>query len=50
MTKGRGVRTKEHCHLNAEEWPKSAHENLSFGLAVENRTYYMYGYDQAAVE
>lgn len=50
LTKGQGVRSKEHCQLKSQEWPKAAENNVSFGLAVENRTFLMYGYDQAAVE
>lgn len=50
LTKGRGVRSKSECQLDAKEWPKAAKENLAFGLAVENRTYYIYGYDETAVK
>lgn len=49
LTTGRGVRTKKQC-TSVEVWPKDAKDNLTFGLAVENRTYYLYGKDVAAVE
>ena len=50
LTKGRGIRSKEQCRLDEQEWPRAAKRNVAFGLAVENRTYYIYGYDQVAVE
>ncbi len=43
---GRGVRTRDQCDL---EWPDKAKPGRSFGLAVENRTFYFYGDDPAAV-
>ena len=39
LTGGRGVRTREQCKV---EWPKNAEEHLSFGVATESRTYYIY--------
>lgn len=50
LTQGRGIRTKEQCQLEEEEWPNAATEELAFGLAVKDRTFYIYGCDQAAVE
>ena len=50
LTKGRGVRTKDQCKLRSEEWPRAATQNVSFGLAIEDRTFYLYGCDKAAVE
>ena len=46
LTKARGVRTREQCDL---EWPDKARPGRSFGVAVENRTFYMYGEDSAVV-
>ena len=44
LTKGRGVRPKMLVNgLTKEEWPAKATEDLAFGVAVEGRTYYMYG-------
>lgn len=50
LTKGRGVRPRDHCQLDEGDWPRAARRQLAFGLAVDNRTFHMYGYDQAAVE
>lgn len=50
LTHGRGIRSKEQCHLEEEEWPSAADGDLAFGLAVKDRTFYIYGCDQAAVE
>lgn len=50
LTHGRGVRSKEQCQLEEEEWPVVAVGNLAFGVAVEERTFHVYGCDQAAVE
>lgn len=47
LTVGRGVREKIHCQL--ERWPNEAKPELSFGVATESRTYYIYGNDKAAV-
>ena len=43
---GRGVRTRDQCDL---EWPDKAKPGRSFGLAVENRTFYFYGDDPAVI-
>ena len=44
LAKGRGVRPKMLVKgLTKEEWPAKATEDLAFGLAVEGRTYYIYG-------
>ncbi len=43
---GRGVRTRDQCDL---EWPDKAKPGRSFGLAVENRTFYLYGDDPAVI-
>ena len=46
LAKGRGVRPKMLVKgLTNEEWPAKATEDLAFGLAVEGRTYYIYGSD-----
>lgn len=50
LTLGRGVRSREQCLLGQEEWPAVATSSLAFGVAVENRTLYIYGCDEAAVE
>lgn len=47
LKQGRGVRNRKQCEL---EWPKDAKPGLSFGLATESRTYYLYGDDKAAVK
>ena len=47
LTKGRGVRTRDQCSLI---WPDKAKPGRSFGVAVENRTFYLYGEDSTAVE
>ena len=41
LTTGRGVRSKKHC--SGLEWPKDAKAAVSFGVATETRTYYLYG-------
>lgn len=48
LTQGRGIRTKDQCEL--ESWPKEAKPGLAFGLAIEGRTYYIYGNDRTAIE
>lgn len=50
LTHGRGVRSKEQCRLDEEEWPVAATSNLAFGVAVEYRTLFVYGCVEAAVE
>lgn len=47
LTSGRGVRNKKHC--SGLEWPKEAKAALSFGVATESRTYYLYGTDKEDV-
>ena len=47
LTTGRGVRTKDQCTL--EDWPKEAKASLTFGVATESRTYYLYGTDKEEV-
>ena len=47
LTTGRGVRTSEQCNV---EWPKSAKPSLSFGVATEERTFYIYGDDETTVK
>ena len=43
LTEGRGVRNKNKTH--GLEWPDEAKDKLSFGLAIEGRTFYLYGTD-----
>lgn len=50
LTQSRGIRSKEQCLLEEREWPIAATKCLAFGLAVKERTFYMYGCDEAAVE
>ena len=47
LKRGRGIRDRDQCDL---EWPKEAKPGLSFGLATETRTYYLYGNDKAIVK
>ena len=47
LSTGRGVRTSEQCDL---EWPKSAKPALSFGVATDARTFYIYGDNEATVK
>lgn len=49
LSMGRGVRSKEQCK-SVEQWPSDAAENLTFGLAVESRTYFIYGRDKTVVK
>ncbi len=49
LSTGRGVRTKMQCK-SVEQWPKEAKNGVTFGLAVESRTYYLYGSDAATVK
>ncbi len=46
LTTGRGIRVRDQCNL---EWPDKAKPGRCFGLAVENRTFYLYGDDAAAI-
>ena len=48
LTTGRGVREKSQCKL--EEWPKETKASLSFGVATESITHYIYGTDKTEVE
>lgn len=48
LKEGRGVRGSDQCDL--ESWPKEAKEYLSFGLATEKRTFYLYGNDKTIVK
>lgn len=47
LSTGRGVRMSEQCAL---EWPKSAKPALSFGVATDTRTFYIYGDNAATVK
>ena len=44
LTTGRGVRSKIQCK-SVEQWPKDAKDSVTFGLSVESRTYFLYGFD-----
>ena len=44
LTTGRGVRSKKEC-AKTVEWPNDVKEELCFGIAVENGTYYLIGGD-----
>ena len=48
LTTGRGVRNKKHCP--DMEWPPEAKMNLSFGIATEARTYFVFGTDKEKVQ
>jgi hypothetical protein len=48
LTTGRGVRAKK--ETQDLEWPKEAKANVSFGIAVEGRTYYVYGTDPNEIQ
>ena len=41
LTKACGVRKRSQCHEDVE-WPKSAAEEASFGVATETRTWYIF--------
>lgn len=43
LTTGRGVRSKK--ETKGVEWPDEAKNNVSFAVAIEGRTYYLYGTD-----
>ena len=47
LSLARGVRKRSQCAL---EWPKDAKNGLCFGLATENRTFYLYGTDKKEIE
>ncbi len=49
LTTGRGIRSKEQC-ASVEVWPKEAKDNVTFGLSVESRTYFLYGNDKDDVK
>ena len=46
LKEGRGVRTKDHCSLEA--WPGDA--KFCFGVATPDRTWYFYGPDDKDVK
>ena len=47
LKSGFGIRRHTQC---AEvQWPKEARPDVSFGIATESRTFYLYGLDKAAV-
>ena len=48
LTEGRGMRSKK-CTTGLE-WPNDAKPNVTFGIAIEGRTYYMYGTNPAEVK
>ena len=44
LTKGFGVRDKiETMGLGGVKWPLHVETNVAFGIAIEQRTYYLYG-------
>ena len=44
LTKGYGVREKvETMGLGGVDWPEHVHKCVAFGVAIEGRTYYLYG-------
>ena len=47
LTMGRGIRLRNQCDM---EWPKSAKQGLAFGLAIEERTFFLYGDNKEAVQ
>lgn len=49
LATGRGVRSKEQCR-SVEKWPNDANDDTTFGLAVEKRTYFIYGSDKDVVK
>ena len=49
LATGRGVRTKKQC-VAVEDWPKDAKKEVTFGLSVESRTYYLYGSEKENIE
>ena len=44
LTTGRGVRDACDCKLTS--WPKEAADGCMFGIATEDRTYYLYGFSE----
>lgn len=51
LTKGFGVRNKiETMGLGGVEWPSHVDNDLAFGIAVDGRTYYLYGESKEEVE
>ena len=48
LTKGRGVRAKN--QTQGLEWPDEAKNSVAFGLAIEGRTYYLFGTDVQEVK
>jgi len=49
LVSGRGVRTKEQCK-SVEKWPKDAKDDMTFGLAMNDRTFFIYGKDKEEVK
>lgn len=47
LTTGRGVR--EPCDCKLSDWPNEATEDCAFGIATEDRTFYLYGFDEEDV-
>ena len=46
LTIGLGIRSREQCDL---QWPKQARTSLAFGIATEERTFFLYGENHVAV-
>ena len=44
LSTGRGVRDACDCKLTS--WPKDAADGCMFGIATEERTYYLYGFSE----
>ena len=44
LSTGWGVREASDCKLTS--WPKEAAEGCTFGIATEDRTYYLYGFSE----
>ena len=49
LTVGLGVRTRYQCDHRIQ-WPRTASPGLTFGIATEERTYYLYGDNKAIVK
>ena len=50
LTKGRGIRTKKQTKEDEVGWPKDAKNSMAFAVAINERTYYIYGTDVAEIE
>jgi len=48
LKKGRGVRKKDNCRIDVEDWPDDA--KVCFGVALPKRTWYFYGSDDKDVQ